>query len=160
MQNAGATPLLIATVFLSIYGIGNIWLVQLSSYSLWAYVGSREFETYHIAWWHSIWGPVMLPATLVFLASVLMLWMRPAGVPAWAIWCGFGLEALVALGTAIWWEPLMFRLGNPETGLILPLYRLLMLTHWIRVALVTGYGLLTFWMLLKSTTRGARTPST
>jgi hypothetical protein len=44
----------------------------------------------------------------------------------------------------------MARLANPETGLILPLYRELMLTHWIRVALVTGYGLLAFWMLLRS----------
>jgi hypothetical protein len=34
--------------------------------------------------------------------------------------------------------------------LILPLYHELMLTHWIRVAIVTAYGLLAFWMLMRS----------
>jgi len=56
----------------------------------------------------------------------------------------------MALGTAIWWGPLMARVGDPQTGLIAPLYRQLMLTHWIRVVLVTGYGLLAFWMLVRT----------
>ena len=42
----------------------------------------------------------------------------------------------------------MARLSAPDTGLIVPLYRQLMLTHWIRVALITGYGLLASWMLV------------
>jgi hypothetical protein len=46
----------------------------------------------------------------------------------------------------------MARLADPQSGLILPLYHQLMLTHWIRVALVTAYGLLAFWMLLRSIT--------
>jgi hypothetical protein len=49
-------------------------------------------------------------------------------------------------------RPLMARLADPQSGLILPLYHQLMLTHWIRVALVTAYGLLAFWMLLRSIT--------
>jgi hypothetical protein len=81
-----------------------------------------------------------------------MLRMRPDGVPVSAVRFGFALEGLLALGTAIWWGPLMARLANPETGLILPLYHQLMLTHWIRVALVTAYGLLAFGMLMKSMT--------
>jgi hypothetical protein len=149
--------LLIITVFLSLYGVGQIWLVQLSSYHLWAYVGPHEFTAYHWAWWRGIWGVVMAPAGLVFLASLLMLWMRPEGVPVSAIRLGFVLECLLGLGTALWWGPLMARLADPETGrLILPLYRELLLTHWIRVALVTGYGLLAFWMLLKSMMDGRK----
>jgi hypothetical protein len=142
--------LLVVTVFLSVYGVGQIWLVQLSSYKLWAFVGPREFHAYHWAWWRSIWLVVMAPTSLVFLGSALMLWMRPAGIPSRAIWLGFGLEALLLVGTAFWWGPLMARLADPDTGLIQPLYSRLMLTHWVRVALVTAYGLLAFWMLLKS----------
>jgi hypothetical protein len=149
--------LLIVTVFLSVYGVGQVWLVQLSSYHLWAYVGPREFTAYHWAWWHGIWGVVLAPAGLVFFASLLMLRMRPEGVPVSAVRLGFALECLLALGTAVWWGPLMARLADSETGLIMPLYRQLLLTHWIRVGLVTVYGLLAFWMLLKSmtVTRGA-----
>ena len=144
--------LLIITVFLSVYGVGQVWLVQLSSYHLWAFVGPRDAFTYHMEWWRSIWYVLMVPACLVFLASALMLRMRPDGVPVSAVRFGFALEGLLALGTAIWWGPLMARLANPETGLILPLYHQLMLTHWIRVALVSAYGLLAFWMMMKSLT--------
>ena len=141
--------LLLIAVTLASYGVGQVWLVQLSSYRLWAYVGVSEFQAYHQVWWRSIWGVVLLPAGLVFIASVLMLWMRPAGVPVWAVRLGFGLEFLLVLGTAVWWGPLMARLASPETGLIQPLYRQLMLTHWMRVGLVTAYGLLVFWMLTR-----------
>lgn len=147
---SGSQWLLVVTVFLSLCGVGQVWLVQLSVYSLWPYVGAREFPAYHSAWWRSIWGVILVPAGLVFVAAILMLWIRPDGVPAWALWCGLFLELMLVLGTAVWWGPLMARLAEPETGLILPRYRQLMWSHWIRVALATSYGLLALWMLLKS----------
>jgi hypothetical protein len=142
--------LLLSTAALSFYGTGNIWLVQLSSYRLWRYVGPREFWTYHLAWWHSIWGVIFVPAGLVFVGSVLMLWLRPPGVPGWAVWLGFGLQVLLYTLTAVWWGPLMARLATREAGLLLPLYNKLMLNHWLRVAIVTAYGLLAFWMLAQT----------
>lgn len=58
-------------------GMGQIWLVQLSSYPLWAYVGAHEFHAYHIAWWHSIWGPIFIPAGLALFTAyaALVFWM-------------------------------------------------------------------------------------
>ena len=144
--------LLSATALLAVYGVGQVWLVQLSSYHLWSYVGPHEFEAYHWAWWRSIWGPLMVPAGVVFIGAILMLWVRPPGIPSWAVWLGFALQMLIALSTAIWWGPLMARVSAPDTGLIAPLYRQLMLTHWLRVALITGYGLLASWMLLTTLT--------
>lgn len=145
--------LLIVTVLLSLYGAGQVWLVQVSSYRLWAHVGAPEFAAYHLAWWRSIWFVVLAPAGLVFLGALLMLWMRPEGVPSSWLWWGFALECLLAVGTAAYWGPLMARLANGETGLIVPLYRELMATHWIRVGLVSGYALLASWMLLRSVAR-------
>src|SRR5262249_34636808 len=72
---------------------------------------------------------------------------RPEGVPGWAIWLAFSLKRLLYALTAIWWDPLMARLSTPTTGLVLPLYRRLMLNHWLRVAIVTAYGILAFWMV-------------
>jgi hypothetical protein len=141
---------LILTAALSFYGLGQIWLVQLSSYRLWAYVGASEFEAYHLVWWRSIWGVVLGPAALVFVGSIAMIWMRPDGVPSQAVWLGLALQVLLLLGTAFWWGPLMARLSEPGSGLILPLYHKLMLTHWLRVGIVTAYSILLFWMLARS----------
>jgi hypothetical protein len=145
--------LLIATCALSLYGAGQVWLVQLSSYPLWTYVGPKDFHTYHRAWWHGIWGVILAPAALVSLASVLMLWLPAPDVPAWAAWVGVALQIALILGTAVWWGPLMARIEAPEGGLLLERYRLLMTTHWLRVAIVSVYALLTLWMLAQSAWR-------
>jgi hypothetical protein len=149
----GSQWLLLATCALGLYGAGQVWLVQLSSYRLWAYVGANEFHAYHLAWWHGIWGVILAPAALLSMGSALMLWQRAPGVPAWAAWLGFALQGALVLGTAVWWGPLMARLEAPGGGLLLERYRLLMTTHWLRVAIVSAYAVLALWMLAQSAWR-------
>jgi hypothetical protein len=72
--------LLLVTSVLSLYGLGNVWLVQLACYRLWQYVGPQEAFAYHNAWWHSIWGVLFIPAGVVFLGSFALLRIRPKGV--------------------------------------------------------------------------------
>jgi hypothetical protein len=145
--------LLLGTCALSLYGMGQVWLVQLSSYRLWAYVGELEFRSYHQAWWQSIWGVILAPAVLVLIGALLMLWWRAPGVPAWATWLGAVLQIVLLLGTAAWWGPLMARLETATGGLSPERYRLLMTTHWIRVGIISAYGLLALWMLTQSAWR-------
>ncbi len=47
----------------------------------------------------------------------------------------------------------MARLEAPNGGLLHERHRLLMISHWLRVAIVTAYGLLVFWMLAQSAWR-------
>lgn len=145
--------LLLGTCALSLYGVGQVWLVQLSSYPLWAFVGKSEFRAYHAAWWRSIWGVVLAPAAALIVCSALMLWRPAPGVPEWAPWLGFALQAALLAGTAAWWGPLMARLEAPGGGLEMDRYRLLMRTHWLRVAIVTAYAALALWMLAQSVWR-------
>jgi len=147
--------LLFATAMLSVYGVGQVWLVQLSAYRLWAFVGAREFRAYHAAWWRSIWGVVLAPAALVAVGAVLMAWRPAPGVPLLAIWLGLALQGALILGTALWWGPLMARLEAPDGGLLRERYRLLITTHWLRVALVTAYAALALWMLATSAGLGS-----
>jgi hypothetical protein len=142
--------LLLGTCALSFYGMGQVWLVQLSSYRLWAYVGESEFRSYHQAWWRSIWGVILAPAVLLLIGALLMLWWRAPGVPVWATWLGAALQIALLLGTAAWWGPLMARLETDAGGLSPERYHLLMTTHWIRVGIVSAYGLLALWMLTQS----------
>jgi hypothetical protein len=95
------------------------------------------------------------PRVLGFYLDVLV---PPAGVPRWAVWLGFCLQVLLYALTAVYWGPLMARLSTPESGLSLPLYHTLMQTHWLRVAIVTAYGLLVFWMLTRSALWSATNP--
>ncbi len=46
----------------------------------------------------------------------------------------------------------MARLVTPDSGMSLHDYHLLMSTHWIRLALITAYGIASFYMLIKSAT--------
>lgn len=146
--------LLLLTCVLSFYGAGQVWLVQLSSYALWPYVGDKEFHAYHAAWWRSIWGVVLAPAAVLLVAAALMLRLRAPGVPEWACWCGAALQAALLVGTAAWWGPLMARLEASGGGLLPQRYRLLMRTHWLRVGLVSAYAALALWMLSQSAWRG------
>ena len=146
---------LFVTAVLSVYGVGQVWLVQLSSYRLWAFVGAREFHVYHAAWWRSIWGVVLAPAALVSVGAALMAWRPTPGIPGWAIWLGLALQGALVLGTALWWGPLMARLEAPDGGLMLERYRLLMRTHWLRVALVTAYAGVALWMLAANARLGS-----
>ena len=145
--------LLMVLSALSFHGVGRVWLAQLSSYPLWAYVGEREFPTYHKVWWRGVWGVILAPAALLIVASALMLWWREPSVPAWAAWSGFALQMALVLGTAIWWGPLMARLEGPNGALLLERYQLLLTSHWLRVAIITAYALLVFWMLAQSAWR-------
>jgi len=142
--------LLFVTCMLSVYGVGQVWLVQLSSYRLWGFVGAREFHDYHAAWWRSIWGVVLAPAALVAAGAALMVWRPAPGVPSWATWLGLALQVALLAGTAFWWGPLMARLEAPDGALLIERYRLLMKTHWLRVALVTAYAGIALWMLATS----------
>jgi hypothetical protein len=148
--------LLLGTLALALYGVGQVWLVQLSSYPLWSYVGQQEFKVYHLAWWHSIWGVILGPAALVSIGTLLMLRWRLPGIPTWAIWLGLALQLALILGTALWWGPLMARIVAPGGGMLPDRYRLLMETHWLRVAIVTAYGSLLCWMLSRSAWQGDR----
>jgi hypothetical protein len=144
--------LLLGTSALGLYAVGNVWLVQLVCYRLWAHVGQTEAYGYHIAWWHSIWVVLFVPAGLLFLGALVLPWVHPPGVVDRFLWLGFVLQVITAAGTAVWWAPLMARLVSPDLGIMSARdYDLLMSTHWIRVALITAYGLLYYCLLIKST---------
>jgi hypothetical protein len=139
--------LLLAAFALAMIAAGQVWLVQLSSYRLWAFVGRGEWRAYHEAWWRSIWFVVIAPAVILFLLSILMLEWSPAGVPAWTVWLGFALQVALVAGTALWWAPLMANLLSEDGSLPAKRYQLLLNTHWLRVAVVSAYALLSLYMV-------------
>jgi hypothetical protein len=79
-----------------------------------------------------------------------------------AVWLGIALHVTTYFLTAIWWAPMMARLVEvvDPSGTPTRRFSLLLATHWLRVALVTAYGLLMFWMVRVSFGLGEREPAT
>lgn len=141
---------LLGAVAFGLYGVGQIWLAQSLCYRLWPLVGNATFFAYQTAWWHSIWFVIFVPSGLAFFAALALPWLRPPGVNISLLWTGLGVQVLLYVLTAIWWGPLMSRMSTPEQGLSPDNYHLLMTTHWLRVAIVTAYGLVALWTLVQS----------
>jgi hypothetical protein len=150
--SAGRWVLLI-TLAASFYSVGTIWETQMS-YGLWAVVGPADFAAYHDAWW-SLTGIqlVVFPMAAVAAASsIAMLRWRPPNVPFRAVWLGIALQVAWMVLTAVWWAPLQARVVEARLpdGSLAPDYLLLLGTHWLRVALITFYGIVAFWMAMRS----------
>jgi hypothetical protein len=143
---------LLGAVAFGFYGIGQIWLVQSLCYRLWPQIGRSDFFGYHMAWWHSIWIVIFVPSGLAFLGALALPWLRPPEASLRLLWAGLGVQVLLYVLTAVWWGPLMGRLATREQGLLLHNYHLLMTTHWVRVAIVSAYGLVALWTLVQSAT--------
>jgi hypothetical protein len=153
--------LMLINLCLAMCGVGQVWLVQVSSYPLWAHVGEGEFRDYHIAWWHSIWFPIFIPVGLSILCTMSLFWFRPGEVSRASVWSLIIILILTYGLTTIWWAPLMALIGASAEeipGILgwAPLLRflglenysqgelmqMLLSTHWLRLALVTLYGIL------------------
>jgi hypothetical protein len=86
---------------------------------------------------------------LALLVSLAMLRWRPPRVPVAAVWLGAALPVAVLIVTAAWFAPLMARLTVvvDPTGMVTSRFRLLLTTHWLRVALITAHAALMFWFV-------------
>ncbi|MDQ2828338.1 MAG: hypothetical protein M3Y74_04730 [Chloroflexota bacterium] len=148
----------LVTLATSCYNVGTIWMVQVS-WRLFARVGRAEFPAYHRAWWFGWRGiqPVVFPAAiLTVLGSLAQLRWRPSRVPARAVWVSITLQALVYALTGAWWGRWQARLDQAlaEDGSPTPLYRRLVTTHWLRVALLTAAALVQCWMATRAPADG------
>jgi hypothetical protein len=113
---------LLANAVATLFMTGLIWFVQIVHYPLFAAVGSAEFPAYsraHQSLTTFVVGPPMLIEALT--ASVLVF-VRPAGVPAWLPWSGLVLVGVIWISTALLQIPAHGRLSagfSEETGALL-----------------------------------------
>lgn len=110
--------ILLPTLGLAFYNVGIIWLMQVHVYPLFKLVGEDEWIPYHTAHWHRIRGVVFVPAGLVLLGAILLMFFRPEAVPGWSLWLGLGVQVVLYALTAVVWAP-RCRSGSPRaTGSI------------------------------------------
>ena len=136
-------PLLICLIA-TFYFVGLIWTIQILSYPLFQMVGRESFTAYHTAHSQRITLILGLPLLLVFVSSLLMLWIRPANVPLWTVLLNGILGGGVWIMTAFIHVPLHSKLGqNYSTHTM----QALVSTNWLRTLVWTAQGLLLLWMM-------------
>jgi hypothetical protein len=134
---------LAATLFMT----GVIWFVQIVHYPLFASVESREFPFYeqrHTTLTSWVVGPPML---IEGATAVLLIWLRPTGVPDWSIWSGLGLLGVCWLSTAFIQVPCHEVLSKVFDPVV---HQRLVSTNWLRTAAWSLRGGLVLWMDLSS----------
>lgn len=129
---------------LSWYNVSSTWVAQLVMYPLYFLVGRSEFIAYHHTYSSFIPIPIIFPAVALSIASVLLVWFRPAHVPSSLIVTGVLLLVLIWVISATF----QFRYHGQlaSDGFSEEVVHKLILSNWLRTTVFTAHGLLTVWM--------------
>lgn len=133
--------------------VGVIWVVQIVHYPLFSGVGVEGFAAYEARHTRLITWVVGPPMLIEAATAALLLWRRPADIPAWAVWGGAALLAAIWISTATLQVPRHTRLG---LGFDAAAHRALVLSNWLRTVLWTARGALVLWMAGRLITLGVR----
>lgn len=76
--------LLLLNTGIALYALGQIWFAQIAVYPLFAKVGPTEYVDYHRFYTRQIPLPVIIPGFASFILPVVVFFVRPESVPAWA----------------------------------------------------------------------------
>ena len=136
--------LLLMQLAATLYMTGLVWFVQVVHYPLFEAVGPGGFRAYadaHVRRTGWVVGPPMLAE---LGCALLLIWIRPPGVPGVALAVGLGLLAVIWASTLRLQVPRHARL---QRGFHAASHRALVRTNWIRTAAWTARSLLVLSML-------------
>jgi hypothetical protein len=135
-----AKVFLLLNLALAFYLVGCIWAHEVDIFRTWRLVGRERFPAVQRTHWRKLPYWIFAPLTAAFAGGIGLIWLLPAGSPAWGPWANFGLQVASAVMTALYWGPRQARLSrDPEGPDSVYLTRILR-THWVRTGLITAYG--------------------
>ena len=124
--------LFLAFVFLSVFNAGAMTTLQLQHYAIYPDVGPANFLAYIRANNRAALVPVILPALLLLVVSLALVWVRPPFVHAGEAVAAFALNLVQLASTALWQRRLQSEMA--VTGYDEAKVRLLVATNWIRTS--------------------------
>jgi hypothetical protein len=127
----------------TLYMVGVIWFVQIVHYPLFGRVGEASFRAYaseHSRLTTYVVGPPMLAEAGT---ALLLVPLRPPGVPLWAALLGLALVGVIWTSTALLQVP---RHSAFASGFDRSAWRGLVATNWVRTAAWSARGVLVLWM--------------
>ena len=113
------------------YGTGAAFIESFVNYSSWHLIGADEFVAYHQFISPRVLTFLVAPLLVGTAFTILMLWSRPAAIPAWAVWAAVSAQAVVWVSTVTIQLPIQFQLS--DHGLSVELVdRLIETNFWLR----------------------------
>jgi len=82
------------------YGTGAAVIESFVNYASWHLIGADEFIAYHQFISPRVLTFLVAPLLLGTAFTILMLWSRPAAIPAWAVWTAIAAQAVVWVSTS------------------------------------------------------------
>ena len=141
------TNLLFASyLFLAVYCAGSMSVLQLQHFALYPKVGREAFKEYVAANNKAAVLPAIIPAVLLTLTTVLLLFLRPAFMGRGIVLLSLMLNLINLASSFIWQARLhgqLARMGY-DAGLIDELIQ----TNWIRTIALLAQGLLAVYCTL------------
>ena len=132
--------LFVAFVFLAVFNAGAMTTLQLQHYAIYPQVGGANFVGYIRANNRAALVPVILPAMLLLLVSLALVWLRPPLMHASEAIAVLVLNLIQLASTAVWQRRLQSEMG--VTGYDEAKVRLLIGTNWIRTTAFLAQALL------------------
>jgi hypothetical protein len=117
-------------LFLAIFNAGNMTTLQIQHYGIYQSVGNENFKAYMQANNKSAVIPSILPAMLLILVNIILIFVRPAFMPEIAIFISLFLNIMAFASTFIWQRKLQGEMA--VTGYDERKISLLISTNWIR----------------------------
>jgi hypothetical protein len=117
-------------LFLAVFSAGNMMTLQIQHYGIYQSVGKENFKTYMQANNKSALIPSILPAMLLILVNIIIIFIRPAFMPETIIFISLFLNIMAFASTVIWQRKLQGEMavtGYDERKILL-----LISTNWIR----------------------------
>jgi hypothetical protein len=113
------------------YGTGAAVIESFVNYSSWHLIGADEFIAYHQFISPRVLTFLVAPLLLGTAFTILMLWSRPAAIPAWAVWTAIAAQAVVWVSTVTIQVPIQLQLSDHGLSVEL-IERLIETNFWLR----------------------------
>lgn len=89
-------------LFLAVFNAGNMTTLQIQHYGLYPFVGKENFKNYMQANNKSAVVPSILPAMLLLIVNIVLLFTRPVFMPGTVTILSLALNIIALVSTFVW----------------------------------------------------------
>jgi hypothetical protein len=117
-------------LFLAVFAAGNMTTLQIQHYGIYPFVGKEKFKEYMQANNKSAPLPSILPAMLLLVVNIVLLFIRPMFMSETEVILSLALNIIALVSTFTWQRKLQGQMAI--TGYDESKINLLLSTNWIR----------------------------